>query len=171
MIRQLAQENIVLLQQGIDLVRQLNDAQFRYEDDIARSSIGKHLRHILDFYTAFFRNMPASPDELHQIDYDRRHRDPVLETERPQLCRKAEDTQLRLAKLERDSLAEVASCEGLRNFPSVAKSHRTRELQFLLGHTVHHYALITMTLRLQQLEVPKDFGIACSTRLYLQNQA
>jgi hypothetical protein len=38
-----------------------------------------------------------------------------------------------------------------------------RELQFLLSHTVHHYALIALILRLQGFEPGEEFGVAPST--------
>ncbi|MEP0552783.1 MAG: hypothetical protein ABJE29_00430, partial [Balneola sp.] len=38
-----------------------------------------------------------------------------------------------------------------------------RELQFLVSHTVHHYALIGLILKTMDVEVPEDFGVAPST--------
>ena len=42
-----------------------------------------------------------------------------------------------------------------------------RELQFLRFHTVHHFAIIAMILKIQGIETPKDFGFAPSTLAYL----
>ncbi len=52
-------------------------------------------------------------------------------------------------------------------------SHSTvrRELQFLLSHTVHHFALIAVLLERFEIAVPDDFGIAPSTLKYWQAQA
>jgi hypothetical protein len=52
-------------------------------------------------------------------------------------------------------------------------SHSTvrRELQFLLSHTVHHFALIAVLLERFEIAVPDDFGIAPSTLRYWQEQA
>jgi hypothetical protein len=41
-----------------------------------------------------------------------------------------------------------------------------RELQVLSSHTIHHFALIAMTLRLHGVEMPPDFGMAPSTLRY-----
>lgn len=38
-----------------------------------------------------------------------------------------------------------------------------RELQFLLSHTIHHYSLIALALRLQGFEPGAAFGVAPST--------
>jgi hypothetical protein len=44
-----------------------------------------------------------------------------------------------------------------------AASSLARELQFTLSHTVHHYALIALILRLQGFAPPADFGVAPAT--------
>jgi hypothetical protein len=43
----------------------------------------------------------------------------------------------------------------------------SRELQVLSSHTVHHFALIAMTLRMRGVELDSDFGMAPSTLRYL----
>ena len=43
----------------------------------------------------------------------------------------------------------------------------SRELQVLSSHTVHHFALIAMTLRMHGVELDSDFGMAPSTLRYL----
>jgi len=45
-----------------------------------------------------------------------------------------------------------------------------RELQFLLGHTVHHSALIVMIIDGIGLSIPDGFGIAPSTLRHNQKQ-
>ena len=56
--------------------------------------------------------------------------------------------------------------------PSVPWSGSTvrRELDFLLSHTVHHYALIAMSLRLRGLPVPAELGVAPSTLEHWRRQ-
>jgi hypothetical protein len=46
------------------------------------------------------------------------------------------------------------------------RSSVSRELQFLLSHTVHHYALIAMTLRAAGVELDEELGVAPSTLAY-----
>ena len=46
-----------------------------------------------------------------------------------------------------------------------------RELQALSSHTIHHFALIAITLRLHGVEVSPDFGMSPSTLTYLATQA
>jgi hypothetical protein len=47
--------------------------------------------------------------------------------------------------------------------PYWTRSSIARELQSLLSHTVHHYALIAIALRLQGIEPSAEFGVAPST--------
>ncbi len=49
---------------------------------------------------------------------------------------------------------------------SWATSSVERELQFLRSHTVHHFALIAVILRLSGLEPGEEFGVAPSTLRY-----
>ena len=45
-----------------------------------------------------------------------------------------------------------------------------RDLQYLQAHTIHHYALIAMILRLQGREPGKGFGVAPSTLTFRNRQ-
>ena len=46
-----------------------------------------------------------------------------------------------------------------------------RELQFLLSHSVHHYAIIAMICGQHEIEVPEGFGVAPSTLKYRESTA
>src|SRR5437588_542470 len=50
------------------------------------------------------------------------------------------------------------------------ESSISRELQALSSHTVHHFALIAMTLRMHGVETDADFGMAPSTLRYLASK-
>ena len=179
----LAKENMALLQQGCELSERLTDHQFCYEDEIAQSSIGKHLRHVLDFYRALLRSLPEKYGEHSEysgknqrdvLDYDHRLRDPALEAERTLWLESARNIQMQLSVLQKnipEIPLEVISREGVNGCQSSVSSGLGRELQFLLAHTVHHYALISVALRCQKLDVPEGFGVSYSTRLYEQHFA
>jgi hypothetical protein len=57
-----------------------------------------------------------------------------------------------------------AVCEGFM------ESSISRELQVLSSHTVHHFALIAITLRVHGVEIDSDFGMAPSTLRYLASK-
>ena len=47
-----------------------------------------------------------------------------------------------------------------------APSTIVRELQFLLSHTVHHFALISTMNSINNVATPENFGIAPSTLVH-----
>ena len=53
---------------------------------------------------------------------------------------------------------------------SFMESSVSRELQVLSSHTVHHFALIAVTLRAQGVQMDPDFGMAPSTLRYLESK-
>ena len=50
---------------------------------------------------------------------------------------------------------------------SFMESSISRELQVLSSHTIHHFAMIAMTLRFHGIEIDPEFGMAPSTLRYL----
>ena len=77
----------------------------------------------------------------------------------------------RLAELGDNLANRVLSCcaettPGLATTTSVL-----RELEFLLSHTIHHYALVAVMARIQGCEPGPTFGVAPSTLKYQQAQA
>ena len=54
---------------------------------------------------------------------------------------------------------------------SFMESSVSRELQVLSSHTVHHFALIAVTLRAHGVHMDPDFGMAPSTLRHLASQA
>ena len=106
------------------------------------------------------------------MDYDCRVRDSRLERELPLAKAILQGVVTDLAEIEpadldRDLQVKM-DCGGESEW---ASSSVRRELQFLLSHTVHHYAIIGMICRMQEHAVPQDFGVAPSTLKYRQAQA
>ena len=70
--------NVILLRQGLNLLGQLDDELYvRVTSEITQAGIGAHLRHCLDFYDAFLRDVGRG-----KIDYDLRERNELIETNR-----------------------------------------------------------------------------------------
>ncbi len=103
------------------------------------------------------------------INYDRRHRDPRLECDKAHTISVIAGIQKSLALLmERDDESlQVIMCQDV-SLPEGEQtvSSLSRELLFLQGHTVHHYALIATILKLGGQCVNSDFGVAPSTLVY-----
>ena len=52
-----------------------------------------------------------------------------------------------------------------------SRSTLRRELQFLLSHTIHHFALIGLLLSFHGVEPGEEFGVAPSTLKHWRSQA
>lgn len=153
-----------LLEQALDLVEGLDAAAYGAGSPAASlAGAGPHLRHVLDMYGCFLRGLPAG-----RVDYEDRRRDASVETE-PAAGRAAlRLVAAQLAALERAPLPARLQVHGdtplgMEREQSWAESTPERELQFLLNHTLHHFALIAAVLRLHGRAVPADFGLAPST--------
>ena len=162
----IANENIAILKQAEKLITDLSDMLYTNNDiPPYQSGVGKHIRHVLDFYTAL-----ASASNG-KIDNDRRERLAAVENQRERAIETIGQIIQFLESIQ-DADQEVMSKndDGGHRRPDHAYSCSTigRELQFLASHSVHHFALITMILLQQGYTPPKDFGVATSTLIHWQ---
>jgi hypothetical protein len=162
-----AAENIRFIQQGIRLIRRLDDTSYTRPAGVSfRGGVGAQFRHCFDFYGCFLSGVASA-----EVDYCARERDARVEIDRTHAIVTAERIVERLRRLGPECVEDTlgvrvdspASAEaGL----SWSRSTVLRELQFLVSHTIHHYALIVSLLELQNVELGSDladFGIAPST--------
>lgn len=144
------------------LVSRLTDTQYRYRPNETVAAVGSHIRHCIDFYTAFMSGV-----ETGRVDYDHRERDPLTAQNPGHAVERLRaiatylhelpvgDDYLLLTRLDSSHPAQDAGAWG--------ESSVRRELQFLVSHTIHHYALIALLLRWQGIEPGAEFGVAPST--------
>jgi hypothetical protein len=158
----LVADNIAYLQQGVALLRRMDPVAFaRGNQATASSGFGPHLRHCLDHYECFLAGVPSGC-----VDYDARERDVRTETDPARALEKILAVIRALEKMgpvdPTVPLDIKMDCGGAA---ANAWSNSTvgRELQFLVSHTVHHYALISFVLRANGIEPGADFGVAPST--------
>lgn len=150
--------NLGILKQGEALlIRLRDDAYTRCLPAVFGSSIGAHIRHNLDHYTCFLAGLP-----YRRIDYTARPRDTRIETERAHALSEFASLgrTFEALNLSHDAL-RVRSESNPHNAP--APSSMARELEFLLSHSVHHYAIVAILCRLQDIAVEDGFGVAPST--------
>lgn len=159
--------NIFLVQQGIELLSHVGDELYtKNNTTYSKSGIGRHFRHIIEHYFSFLET-----DGL-LIDYDARERNVRLETDRQFMIDRLGFVISGLQKFANepqllDNAITVRSNEGIgeENSP-LSKSTYRRELQFLISHTVHHYALIGLILQTMGYIPDESFGVAPSTLKY-----
>ena len=162
-----AGDNILYLQQGIELIERLDDAAYTaLPDPPFRGGVGSQFRHCIDFYRCFLRGLADG-----RIDYGCRDRDPRIETDPGYAVNRTRELIEELRLVDPDATGGVlevrsdlpASAEAQHEW---SRSSVLRELQFLVSHTIHHYALIVSLLMRQGHQPQADlgeFGVAPST--------
>jgi len=157
------QQNISILQQGKNLLKKMDDDLYQHcSETVFGSSIGSHVRHNLDHYTNFLAGLASG-----EINYENRQRDLLIETDRNSAMALIDETCVRLKNL-------CAPVEPLQLWLVSPENHggtwattsTSRELDFLMSHTIHHYAIVTIMCRLEGQDVEKGFGVAPSTLRY-----
>ena len=162
-----ARDTVDFLRQGLELLADLSDEEYvRNFPPSFESPIGTHVRHIVDHYTCFLDGL-----ETGSIDYDNRARDGSVETDRSAAAAAMSAVVDRLLAIDvsaRDrELAVHMDCGGGPDEAGLrGRSSVQRELQFLVSHTVHHYALVAVMLRLEGREPFDGFGVSPSTLKY-----
>jgi len=165
--------NVHLLEQGAVLLEQIDDGLYLCAPGrISKSGVGGHLRHCLDFYDSFLRGVET--EKPGRIDYDHRERNELIEKDRLAAKAKIAATIIQLRNLSVENQQPLlVKLEGgqAQDASAWSSSSVNRELQFLFSHTVHHYALIALLLRVQGFEPAADFGVAPSTLKHWQAKA
>ena len=157
--------NLLLLRQGIELLDRLSDSAYR-DAEVDRSPVGAQYRHILDHYRCLLDGLQDG-----RIDYDRRRRDPELETDRLAAARATRELLDRLRLLARSAPGlplQVQQSAGTDGGEPPQGSSLGRELLFLASHTVHHFAIIKLLLEERGVECHPDLGVAPSTLAFRQ---
>ena len=163
--------NVRWLRQALRLVGSLDDAAYcTTPRGLAPHRAGAHLRHILEFYRCFLDSLGSF-----HIDYDARRRDETMEYSRD-AASAAIQSIIRTLETSRDLYQESTIWVRMEDADSHAVRERfmessiSRELQVISSHTVHHFALIAITLRMHGVEIDSDFGMAPSTLRYLASK-
>lgn len=160
----LIDRNAELIYQGIRLLRALPDDAYTAELQAGSHApaLGPHFRHCLEFYLCFLDGL-----ERRLIDYDARGRRRDVERDRETAIAQLAAAAERLGRLDPALLAAPIALrdEGAADAGGDERLESSvgRELFFLASHTVHHYALIALALRLGGHPVPSGFGVAPST--------
>lgn len=166
--RALCEPNVIALEQGLSILGRLDAERYRAAPiGLAPSGVGRHLRHVYDYYQCFLHGLDSG-----HLDYDRRERDERFERDPAYAAERLRELIERLGRLPGD-LHDRALQVRMDVEPEALASARWcrstigRELRFLASHTIHHFALIDLLLRAQGFECGAGFGVAPST---LQHQ-
>ncbi len=162
-MRLLQDSNVDALKQTIALLGGLSD-QFYSQIKVRQlSGAGSHVRHILDHYRALEVGCNSG-----LVDYDKRNRDCATATDRSLAMRELSGTADWLCQYDSgdkslDIRTEVAF-EGAA--PVTLKTSLSRELCYLLNHTVHHTAYIALLVKHAGQCVNASIGVAPASRTW-----
>ncbi|WP_281647231.1 DinB family protein [Parendozoicomonas sp. Alg238-R29] len=162
--------NIETIDQLSDFIGGLSEAEYNYtHGTVLSSSIGQHLRHILDLYHSL---MTSSGFEL--VDYDIRRRGAALETDKSAGVAELKAIRqwvIELTSQQLEGFCTVKTEVMLSDSSSVtAESTVQRELCFVSSHLTHHLALMAISAKLAGCEVSDNVGLAPATASFVRSQ-
>lgn len=135
----------------------------------AESGVGRHARHVIDYYQALQSGLPGR-----HIDYNIRRRGSAIETDPVVLLERIKDLCAWGSNviLEEDINIRVdseISCEVSCTYSF--NSTIGREFLYIIDHSVHHIAHIGLMLKQYGFSLDPVFGLAPSTSSFLRQQA
>ncbi len=164
-MKAVAKENLMQLK---DMLQSINNENYTRQNEIlSGSSVGQHIRHILEFYLLL-----VSGSFSGTISYDKRQRDIRIE----------KDQQFAIQTIDRllqgiDTLDETLAVKFEGDFTADGSTRNTimssvgRELAYCIEHSIHHQAIIKAGLMMLGLSglTSENFGVAYSTIRYREN--
>ncbi len=156
--------NFIVIRQITDLLEALKDDQYASDLELfSGSTIGKHIRHIYDFY-----NIIVHANTNISLDYSNRVRDPLMEVSSSHARHAFHALNARLLLIDPHARIEVCTDFDIDENDCQVQVESTigRELMYAYDHAVHHLAIVKMGIRtaFPEVEVPKTLGVASSTQ-------
>lgn len=150
------------LMQLAEVVGQLTDSEYaRPLEVLSGNTIGKHVRHILEFYELLVNSVQTG-----QLNYDRRQRDLQLEVDTDQALRRIGTINEAIHQLDLNLLLNLEANLSATGTETIQiPSSFARELLYNVEHAIHHMALIQVAVQnaFSAVELPQHFGVAYST--------
>ena len=148
------------------VLNQLRDEDYNFQvSTLKQGTIGKHLRHILEFYGCLVFH-----DATSSINYDSRKRNMLLEENLKYALDYMTEIMDKLDLIQNNKRITLVSTYGKENV--TMESSLYREITYNIEHTVHHLAIISIAIsaHFDYIVLPEHFGYADSTINYLNTQ-
>ncbi len=164
------QGNREVIQQGLDLIQNMTREQYNYRaQPYIQSSVGEHLRHILDIFYALVHEEAQG-----FINYDIKRRGAEVESNVHQGIAELGEIADWLAGIDETKLGRSVQVNvevTLKETRSIsAKSTLARELAFVASHAAHHYALMSVAAKLGGISVDRKIGLAPNTASFVREE-
>ena len=128
-------------------------------------TLGKHVRHIHDFYKAVVDGAAGGI-----IDYNHRDRDEAIENSPDLAIHQFELWITKLKCLNCEKEVVVSASIGYGAVSTMIKSSLDREMMYAYDHAIHHLALIKIGYdSAHDQKLPANFGVAPSTLHHHKN--
>lgn len=154
-------QSIEILNQLTTVIEKLGNEEYSKPlSTLSDSSIGKHIRHIIEFYQCLFNGIPEGI-----VDYDKRERNLKLETDPVFTIAIIRTVISQISNTKDISLVLHTSYE---NQISELRSSVFRELFYNIEHATHHLAIIKIgiTQHFSHITTDENLGVAYSTIQY-----
>lgn len=151
------------------LILLLDDKQYTTPVDIlSGATIGKHVRHILEFYACVFR-----AESTGAVCYDERERNGKIETSRFFAMAVIENLIICFSRVKSDcplKLKANFSMDGKDDV--ILETSLFRELAYNFEHAIHHQALMKVAFKELNIEgiTLGHFGVSVSTVRHNNNK-
>lgn len=134
-------------------------------DLLGGNTIGKHYRHIIEFYQCLMRDAEV-------VNYDKRLRNTDIENS-PVIANSIIEeivTQLNAEKIADRQLFYNADFSETGTEAICVTTSFGRELAYNIEHAMHHMAILQMVVKnyFKDIELEEGFGVAASTLRYQQ---
>jgi len=154
-----------------ELLSRMNDGQYTKELSLlGGSSIGKHVRHIYDFYNSVVKSI-----EKGELDYADRDRDQNIERYTHNAALNFMMLSKLIGSLDEDTLIDVVTEFDTQDSTvrQRVSSSIGRELMYAYDHAIHHLAIVKMGIQsnFPEFEMSAEIGVAPSTIKHQNKQA
>lgn len=153
---------VQLLHQIIELIELIDSKDYNRPLEIYNlSTMGKHFRHIFDFF-----NCLVAQSALYEVDYCRRDRNERIEDNKDYSIAAFEALKNGLFQLNEETEIMVhADFEMEDGHRPIVKTSIGREIMYAYDHAVHHLAIVKIGLKSirPELQINDSIGIAAST--------
>ncbi len=155
---------IEVLEQVKQLINSCNDKTYTASSLYTTSSIGQHVRHIIDHIIVFKSGISDG-----YIDYNIRSRGGLIETSLTQANEQLEKLIDWLANtnLKSESIQVISEVSVNQQKNIQVESNIEREVVYLINHTIHHIAYASLVAKQLDINVEQQLGLAPATVSYV----
>ncbi|MGB0863276.1 MAG: hypothetical protein ACPG19_11960 [Saprospiraceae bacterium] len=161
---------LIITNQMIELLSKVDNVRFVESlTTFNGSSIGQHVRHIIDFYLCLIKGCNETV-----IDYDKRMRNPLIEKDTKVAVEELKEISLMVQNLDIRQIVQVNSSfsDDENEDNSQIPSSVGRELMYAYDHAIHHLAMVKigMGIHFPEIKISPNLGVAPSTLKYRKGQ-